>query len=56
MGYKEDRAEAYPSAEEQLSMIWKDLKRGVDLRDGEWFQTVQAIKATYEKPPVEKPE
>lgn len=56
MGYKEDRAKAYPSAEEQLSMIWKDLKNSANLKDGVWYQTITQIKATYEKPPVEKSE
>ena len=54
MGYKEDRSKAYPSAEEQLSMIWKDLKKSGNLRDGEWFKAIANIKATHEKPIVEK--
>ena len=55
MGYKEDREAAYPTAQDQLDQIWKDLKSG-DLKDGEWYKTIAGIKATYEKPPVEKPE
>ena len=56
MGYKQDRAKAYPSAEEQLSMIWKDLKKGNNLRDGEWFRSIANIKATHEKPVIENDE
>ena len=53
MGYKEDREAAYPTAQDQLDQIFKDLKNG-PLRDGEWYKTIAAIKATHEKPIVEK--
>ena len=49
MGYKEDREAAYPTAQDQLDQIFKDLKTG-SLKDGEWYATIAAIKATYEKP------
>lgn len=49
MGYKEDREAAYPTVQDQLDQIFKDLKNG-DLKDGEWYRTIAAIKATHEKP------
>jgi len=55
MGYKEDREAAYPTAQDQLDQIFKDLKNGA-LKDGEWYKTIAQIKATYEKPPEEKAE
>ena len=54
MSYKEDREAAYPSVQDQLDHIHKDLKNNANLKDGEWYKTIQAIKATYEKPIVEK--
>ena len=56
MGYKEDREAAYPTAQDQLDQIFKDLRTSSDLKEGEWYKTIAQIKATYEKPPVEKPE
>ena len=56
MSYREDREAAYPSIVDQLDQIHKDLKNNPNLKDGEWYKTIQAIKATYEKPIVEKPE
>ncbi len=56
MGYKEDREAAYPTAQDQLDQIFKDLKTNSDLKEGEWYKTIAGIKATYEKPIVEKPE
>ena len=53
--YEEKRRKAYPTAQDQLDQIFKDLKNG-DLKDGEWYKTIAQIKATHEKPPVEKPE
>ena len=54
MSYKEDRESAYPSIADQLDQIHMDLKKSSNLKDGEWYKTIQAIKATYEKPIVEK--
>jgi len=56
MGYKEERSAAYPSIEDQLDMIHKDLKNGANLKDGEWYKTILAIKATHEKPVIENDE
>ena len=55
MGYKEDREAAYPTAQDQLDQIFKDLKNG-DLKDGEWYKTITKIKADYEKPHVSEKE
>ncbi len=54
--YQDKRKKAYPTAQDQLDQIFKDLKNG-DLKDGVWYKTILAIKATYEKPhEVEKEE
>jgi len=50
MGYKEDREAAYPTVQDQLDQIYKDLKNDSNLKDGEWYRTITAIKATHEKP------
>jgi len=54
MGYKEDREAAYPSVQDQLDQIFRDLRNSPNLKDGEWYKTILAIKATHEKPPVTK--
>ena len=56
MGYKEDREAAYPTVQDQLDQIFQDLKNGSDLKDGEWYKTIRAIKATHEKPHVSEKE
>ena len=56
MGYKEDREAAYPTAQDQLDQIYKDLKQSSDLRDGEWYRTIAKIKADHEKPHVSEKE
>ena len=55
MGYKKDREAAYPTAQDQLDQIFKDLKNG-PLKDGEWYRTIAKIKADYEKPHVSEKE
>ena len=54
MTYKEDREKAYPSVQDQLDQIFHDLKNGPNLKDGEWYKTISQIKATHEKPVIEK--
>lgn len=41
----------YPNMGEQLDMLWHELNtNGTISSNGDWFQTVQAIKDTYPKP------
>jgi hypothetical protein len=48
--YQAKRKKAYPKPQDQLDQIFKDLKTNPNLKEGVWYTTITAIKATYEKP------
>jgi hypothetical protein len=62
--YKKDRAAEYPSVEDQLDMIWHELKDGgsisaaVPLEGGVagWASILQSIKDKHPKPELTTPE
>jgi hypothetical protein len=47
--YSRDRKKEYGSWEEQLNMIFDDLKSG-NLETGSWVSMVESIKEKYPKP------
>lgn len=52
--YQDDRAKEYPGVEEQLDMIWHELKEkgsiSGDEAAGGWFFYIKSIKDKYPKP------
>ena len=48
--YQRDRAEVYPDLDDQLDLLYHDIKSGVNLAEGKWVQAVEQIKAAHPKP------
>jgi hypothetical protein len=49
--YGEKRAQVYPTIGEQFDMLYHYIKdTNNDLKNSEWFVTIQNIKNTYPKP------
>lgn len=47
--YERNRELEYPSIQDQLDMIYHDLKKG-NLNDGTWISAIDKIKEKYPKP------
>lgn len=47
--YQKDRAPNYPLLEQQLDMLYHDIKSG-NLESGSWITAIEAIKSQYPKP------
>ena len=43
------RACSYPSIEQQLDMLYHDIKNG-NLENGDWIKSIESVKAKYPKP------
>lgn len=49
--YRDERRGLYPSASEQLDMIWHELNQTGKLTDsGDWFNSIRSVKDQYPKP------
>tara|TARA_B100000965_G_scaffold250577_1_gene210715 strand:- start:12679 stop:13023 length:345 start_codon:yes stop_codon:yes gene_type:complete len=45
---EENRFHTYPTMEQQLSMIWKDIDAGLmPGKDGSWYKAIKEIKDKY---------
>ena len=49
VAYRQNRAMRYPLVEEQLDMLYKDIKSG-NLENGSWITLIDAIKSDNPKP------
>jgi len=49
INYKKQRYLEYPSVEEQLAMLYDDVKAG-NLENGKWIESINAVKQKYQKP------
>jgi len=47
--YRRNRYLEYPSVEEQLEMLYNDIKND-NLKEGTWIKSIDAIKVKYQKP------
>jgi hypothetical protein len=47
--YKSERHLSYPSIQDQLDMLYHDIKNN-NLNNGEWINTIEKIKQNYPKP------
>lgn len=47
--YKDQRLAEYPTINDQLDMLYHDIKNGT-LDSGNWLQAIEAVKAKYPKP------
>lgn len=48
--YQRDRAEAYPSTEDQLDLLYHDMTAGKGDKTGEWYKAVNKVKTDNPKP------
>ena len=51
-GYKDKRAEKYPSITEQLDQLYRDMKSGklgVGATTGEWYVGITSVKTLFPK-------
>lgn len=48
--YARNRFLDYPKIESQLAMLYDDIKAGVALSEGTWFNSITEVKETHPKP------
>lgn len=53
--YAYDRCSEYPDGFEQLDMLWHAINSGQDLKESEWFKSIQSVKEKYPKPEGDPP-
>ncbi len=48
--YAYDRCHHYPDGFQQLDMLWHAVNNGQDLKESDWFKSIDEVKKKFPKP------